>query len=67
MSTHQETNGFDITADFKASFDSLSAILSKELFNYEIQIKGKDFVIKDLTIVGVKDSKLVFKLVLKPA
>ena len=63
MSTHQETNGFDITADFKASFDSLSAILRKELYNYEIQIKGKDFVIKDLTIVGVKDSKLVFKLV----
>ena len=63
MSTHQETNGFDITADFKASFDSLSAILRKELYNYEIRIKGKDFVIKDLTIVGVKDSKLVFKLV----
>lgn len=63
MSTHQETNGFDITADFKASFDSLSAILKKELYNYELQIKGKDFVIKDLTIVGVKDSKLVFKLV----
>ena len=63
MSTHQEINGFDITADFKASFDSLSAILRKELYNYEIQIKGKDFVIKDITIVGVKYSKLVFKLV----
>ena len=63
MSTHQETKGFDITADFKTNFDSLSSILMKEFYNYEIQIQGKEFVIKDLSIVGVKDGKLVFKLV----
>jgi hypothetical protein len=62
MSVHKETNGFDITADFKASFDSLSSILRKELYNYEIQIKGKAFVIKDFAIVGAKEGKLVFKL-----
>jgi len=63
MPVHQEVNGFDITADFKASYDSLSSVLKKEFYNYEILINRKEFVIKDLGIVGAIGAKLVFKVV----
>ena len=63
MPNHQEVNGFDITADFKASYDSLSSLLKKEFYNYEVLAKGRRFVIKDLGIVGTNAGKLVFKVV----
>ena len=63
MPVHQEVSGFDITADFKAGYDSLSSVLAKELYNYKISIKGKEFIIKDLGIVGAIAGKLVFKVV----
>ncbi|MDG2153456.1 MAG: DUF4403 family protein, partial [Crocinitomicaceae bacterium] len=63
MPEHQQVNGFDITADINASYDSLSSLLRKEFYNYEILIKGRAFIIKDLSIIGVSDGKLVFKVV----
>lgn len=63
MPEHQKVSGFDITADLNASYDSLSALLKGEFYNYEILIKGRTFIIKDLGIIGVSNGKLVFKVV----
>jgi len=63
MPEHHQVSGFDITADLNAGYDSLSSLLKKEFYNYEILIKGKTFIIKDLGIIGVSKGKLVFKVV----
>lgn len=63
MPEHHQVSGFDISADVNASYDSLSSILKMEFYNYEIFIKGKVFIIKDLSIIGVSEGKLVFEVV----
>ena len=62
MPDYNQVSGFDITADLNASYDSLSSLLKKEFYNYEILIKGREFIIKDLSIIGASEGKLVFKV-----
>ena len=63
MPSHKEVDGFDITADIKADYDSLSSVLTKEFHNYEFLVKGKPFIIKELSIIGTNSGKLVFRVV----
>ncbi len=59
MADFKETNGFNITADVKASYDSLSSILTSFLYDKRIQIKGKDLILKEINIPGTQDGRLV--------
>jgi len=62
MVEFEEMNGFDIITDVRASYDSLSSILTKEFYNREITLKGRPIFIKEVKLVGTQASRLVISM-----
>ena len=62
MIKFEEMNGFDIITDVRASYDSLSSILTKEFYNTEIIVKGRPVVIKEVNLIGTQASRLVISM-----
>jgi len=62
MVKYQPMSGFDIIADVRASYDSLSSILTQEFYNKEINVKGRPIVIKELNLVGTQENRLVLSM-----
>ncbi len=62
MLDYRPLKGFNIVTDIKAGYDSLSAILTKTLFDYEIPIKGRILLLKEVKIIGTNHGRLIFKV-----
>ena len=57
-----EKNGFNLTLDIRASYDSLSAFVGKEFVGKEFDFKGKKIFVTGIKISGAQDQKLIFKM-----
>ena len=55
-------NGFNLTLDIRASYDSLSAFVGKEFVGKEFNFKGKKIFVTGIKISGAQDQKLIFKM-----
>ncbi len=62
MKDHQKVDGFNIVADIQMGYDSISSILTNHLYDSEILIKNKTLVVKELTIVGSNEGRLIFRV-----
>jgi hypothetical protein len=62
LSNFTNKEGFVITLDILASYDSLSSILSKEIKGKEIDIKGKKVIFEQMKIFGSSNNKLNFEI-----
>jgi hypothetical protein len=62
MEDHQKVDGFNIVADIQMGYDSISSILTNHLYDSEIPIKNKILVVKELSIVGSNDGRLIFRV-----
>lgn len=62
LSNFTNQDGFVITLDILASYDSLSSILSKEIKGKEIDIKGKKVIFEQMKIFGSSNNKLNFEI-----
>ena len=62
LSDIPESNGFNITLDVIATYDSLSKILTSELKGKEIDLKGKKVIFESLEIFGAANHQLSLKI-----
>jgi hypothetical protein len=62
LSNFTNKEGFLITLDILASYDSLSSIISEEINGKEIEIKGKKVVFEHMKIFGSSNNKLNFEI-----
>ena len=62
MSIEQRAEGFEITTDLEASYDSLSVLLTKKLAGDVVLIKNKKIVVRSLRIMGSQSDKLILKM-----
>jgi hypothetical protein len=58
LSDIKATNGFDVIMDISAQYDSLSAILTRDVRGMETEIKGKKIIFGDVKVYGAAESKL---------
>lgn len=62
MEEFKKKDGFDMTVDVRASYDSLSSIINKEMKGKVLELKGKKVILEDLLIKGTQDKKMLFQL-----
>lgn len=62
ISKHQKKDGFDLTVDIIAQYDSLSAILTQQLKGQKITIKNKVVILKNIEINSALNNQLTFKV-----
>ena len=58
----KKTKGIQMAIDISASYDSLTAIVNKELRGKELKFKRKKIIISELKIEGSQDNRMVFSL-----
>lgn len=62
LSEVTDTNGFNVTLDVIATYDSLSTILTKELKGKEVDLKGKKVVFEAIDIHGASNQQVTIKI-----
>lgn len=62
LSTYVERDGFDITMDVFSQYDSLSAILTRNLTGKKVDIKGKEVIFDTIQIYGASNKQLLIQL-----
>lgn len=62
LSKYQDRDGFDINMDVYTRYDSLSAILNRNVAGMEIDVKGKQVIFDSLRIYGASKKKLHIKI-----
>lgn len=62
VSKHQQKDGFDLTVDILAKYDSLSSILTQQLKGQKINIKSKFIVLTNIEINSAQHNQLNFKV-----
>ncbi len=62
LKSFDNENGLNLTIDIKASYDSLSSYLNRQLKGKELNFKGKKINIQQLVISGAQDQKLILKM-----
>ncbi|MCH2223349.1 MAG: DUF4403 family protein [Crocinitomicaceae bacterium] len=62
LSTYKDRNGFDITMDIFTNYDSLSAILTREIKGQKLDLKGKEIIFGDISIHGAYNSQMNIKV-----
>lgn len=55
-------DGFDISMDVIATYDSLSNILTRELSGMKTEVKGKEVIFETVSIHGAANNQLHFKV-----
>lgn len=62
LSDYNDREGFDITMDLQYGYDSLNAILSRNIKGTKLDVKGKEVIFGDITIHGASNEKLSIKV-----
>jgi hypothetical protein len=62
MYTYKNRDGFDITMDIFTNYDSLTAILTRNLSGMEVDIKGKKIIFGEVSIYGASNKQLHIKV-----
>ena len=62
LSEIPEINGFNITLDVIATYDSLSKIMTKELKGKELDLKGKKVIFETIEIFGASNQQVSLKI-----
>ena len=62
LSDVPESNGFNITLDVIATYDSLSKIMTSELKGKEIDLKGKKVIFESIEIFGASNQQVSLKI-----
>ena len=62
LTTYHDREGFDINMDVFTRYDSLSAILTRNIAGTEMDVKGKQVIFDSINIHGASDKKLHIKV-----
>lgn len=62
LSKYENRDGFDITMDIHATYDSLSSVLSQNIRGTKIDLSGKEVIFGDIEVHGASDQKLSIKV-----
>ena len=62
LSDYKDHNGFDITMDIEYGYDSLNAILSRNIRGMKLDVKGKEVIFEDIIIHGAQNEKLSIRV-----
>lgn len=62
LTTYEERDGFDITMDVFSQYDSLSAILTRNISGKSVDVKGKEIIFDSIQIYGASNKKLHIKM-----
>lgn len=62
LSDVPESNGFNITLDVIATYDSLSKIMTSELKGKEIELKGKKVMFESIEFFGASNQQVSLKI-----
>lgn len=62
LANYKDREGFDITMDIFTNYDSLSAILTREVKGQKLELKGKEIIFGDISIHGAYNHQLNIKV-----
>lgn len=62
LKQYKPSEGFDITMDISASYDSLSSIITQNVKGTKIDVKGKEIEFKDVQVYGAMNNQLSLKI-----
>ena len=62
LSTYKKQDGFEITMDISVTYDSLSSILTQNLKDTKIEIKGREIIFGDIEIHGAANHQINIKI-----
>ncbi|MFK7783888.1 MAG: DUF4403 family protein [Crocinitomicaceae bacterium] len=62
LTSYRDRDGFDINMDVYTRYDSLSAILTRNIAGTEMDVKGKQVIFDSVKIHGANDKKLNIKV-----
>lgn len=62
LSKHKSREGFDITMDIAATYDSLSSIITENISGTKTEIKGKEVIFKTVEVHGAKNHQISLKI-----
>lgn len=58
LSEYEDQNGFRITTDIFADYDSLSAVITREIKGTSVDLNGKNVIFGDVKIFGASNKQL---------
>ncbi len=62
LSEYKDQNGFDITMDIFAKYDSLSAVLSRNIEGMKVDLSGREVIFGAISVHGAYDNMLHLKV-----
>jgi hypothetical protein len=62
LDTYKKRDGFDISVDVRAGYDSISKLANKALQGKVWDLKGKKVIVKQLALEGTNNQKMLLKL-----
>lgn len=62
LSKYKKREGFDITMDISATYDSLSSIITQNIGGTSTEIKGKEVIFKSVEIHGAQNHQISLKI-----
>ncbi len=62
LSKYKNKDGFDITMDIYATYDSLSSILTQSVKGTSVDVSGKEVIFGDIEVHGAFDNKIHLKV-----
>lgn len=62
LTSYRDRDGFDINMDVYTRYDSLSAILNRNIAGTEMDVKGKQVIFDSIKVYGAHDKKLHIKV-----
>jgi hypothetical protein len=58
LSEYEDHNGFHISTDIFANYDSLSAVITREVKGLKVDLNGKDVIFGDVKVYGASNRQL---------
>lgn len=62
LSKYKKQDGFDITMDINAPYDSLSSIISNNISGITTEIKGREVIFKSVNVYGAKNRQISLQI-----
>lgn len=62
LSEYKNRDGFDITMDINAKYDSLSSVLTQNIKGTKVDIGGKEVIFGDINVHGASNKKINLKV-----
>lgn len=62
LKEYEDRNGFDITADIFAGYDSLSTLLTRNIKGTKVDLNGKEIIFGDISVFGAYNNSIHLKV-----